>query len=317
MKKTFTLLAVSAAALATQVHASTLTYMPNNLVSNTANCTADSFVINQISETATGTPVTPPGFVKESTNCQRYRYVTNATGSTALNQLDNFVATNMPDPMANVGEAEDGFLNASNNLVSGANGNSVWTDFLTSDRLLDLNGDGNATDPGYIHIGTQGNDIDAAFSYTQVNSSPIDDIVTVDFTCASALSTECYTGGWTVSVDQDAITKTQALLGHASTFDQLVFTIRVGWNGDFGGLGVYSLDFANEIASGAVDDLTPYVFSGEWNTDDFYHQGSNYEQQALRIDVFARDPIDANAPGTIGIFLLGAAGLVARRMTKK
>ena len=330
MKPIYKMLAVSCLVMSVQSQASTLSAMPNNFpdangVANSANCTSDSFVITNLSDTATGTPIPLPS-AKETTSCGRYHLQPVGNGNSGSNRLTNFVANNLPDSSANIGALGDGFLNTSDNLDVNGTTTSLWTEFLTSDRLLDLNGDGNAIDPGYIHLGTQGKNLNSDFVYNSVldqgagSGLTVEDFVTVDFTCTSGKNKSCYGGDWTVAVDQNAVANTQALLGQASTFDQLVFTIRAGGNADWGGLGVYVLDFTQEFDAG-LDNLTPFTFSGTWNSDDFtccnVPATTGRSQAMTRIDVFARDPIDANAPGTIGIFLLGAAGLVARRMTKK
>ncbi|WP_026971841.1 hypothetical protein [Aliagarivorans marinus] len=201
--------------------------------------------------------------------------------------VDAFLGNNDPNP--NLGQAGDGLLNGESPFFDGM-------EFITEDQLQDIDGDGEATDPGWIHLATTvlpgfGN------SETFYNTSGpypdgdlelnIDDLLDISFDCRNR---KCTKGTWTLTTDPDIVAEVQELLG-AATFDHLAFSINVS-GGFLGQSAIYDFNFADIFANEDNDELnffTAYELSGSFNTKDFWKKGDK-KPLTLYINTWARDP---------------------------
>ena len=213
----------------------------------------------------------------------------------------------------NIGELNDGLLNGEgNNQVLAMSP----TQFITTSQLLDLDGDGVATDPGWIELarGGAGNTLYNTATNAARLTLDIAKLLTFDLSCSNTSSTECSSGTWSLATSLTIIEKVQALLGRNS-FDHLAFVLKAGTD-----WAVYDFDF-NLLSAGlggAFNYETPYSFTGTWNTNDF----TNTAGGALNLShfaVWARDPLTPagnDVPEPTSLALL-TVGLLAMRFGKK
>lgn len=192
-------------------------------------------------------------------------------------------------PDRNIGELNDGLLNGEGGLFTGL-------EFIEASDLQDIDGDGNFTDPGWIHLAHFNPENNPDISYESLGPSPlsplvldIEDLLTFTLDCGTGLS-EC---SWSIITKTNIILDVQQLLGPA-TFDHLAFSIKAGGGGNSGGgFIVYDFDFeeifANEFLvnpGSSLNFLTPYVLSGTLDTGDLGNKDISH------LNVWARDPSD-------------------------
>lgn len=192
-------------------------------------------------------------------------------------------------PSPNLGQAGDGLLNGEGGFMSGL-------EFIDEDDLQDIDGDGDATDPGWIHLATT---VLPGFGggetlYSSSGPYPggdleldIADLLDISFDCRNR---KCTKGSWTLTTDPDIVAEVQELLG-AATFDHLAFSINVVGEHGFQS-AIYDFDFSDIFASEDNDELnffTAYELSGSFNTKDFWKRGDK-KPLTLYINTWARDP---------------------------
>jgi len=217
-------------------------------------------------------------------------------------------------PAVNIGQENAGMLNGQGALFDGL-------EFIGEEDLQDLDGDGNATDPGWIHLAhfdTQ----TQVISYDTAGPNPysgsdvtldIGELLTLSFTTfagESCAGEDCTEGRWTLTTHVNVIEDAQSLLGEAS-FDHLAFSVKAG-----NAFAVYDFDFTTIFEQEGDDSLldfsTPYELSGTFSLDDFCDHGISH------LNIWARDPSDVAVvpePSTYVLLGLGfvAVGFLSRR----
>ena len=192
-------------------------------------------------------------------------------------------------------------------------------EFISEEDKQDLDGDGDATDPGWIHLAKIENKWGNGFSTDYDSSGPsytsdlvldIDDLLTLTLSCTDDLFGLC-TGGysWELATKVGIIGDVQSLLGDA-TFDHLAFSInsKSKFNKKY---AVYDFDFTEIFEyenNPALNFSTPYVLSGTFNMNDFplFH-GVDYSP--AHINVWARDPTDVPEPNYLSNFCIRYYGI--------
>lgn len=222
------------------------------------------------------------------------------------------------DPSPNIGQFNDGLLN-------GEGGELTGLEFIQPSDRQDLDGDGNFTDPGWIHLANF-NPAGGSIMYDQlgpVNGTTLDiaDLIDFSFTCTPGLS-DCKTGTWQLNTSLDIIQDVQALLG-PSVFDHLAFSIKAG-NAfvvyDFNFNQIFDLEKLLNPAS-TLNLNTAYNLGGTFDTSDITNkQGTG--QAISHMNIWARDPADATItrvpePAPVALLALGLMGLMvgSRRTT--
>lgn len=210
----------------------------------------------------------------------------------------------------NIGALNDGLLNGEIIKKSGLGMDPYF--FTLDDPLLDLDGDGTATDPGWIELARSGANNSVLYNTVEngTKSLAIKDVLTLGLTCTDPKSSECSSGSWFLETKGNIIEKVQEVLGRNS-FDHLAFVFKAGteW-------AVYDFDFnllSANLNPGSFDFVTPYSFMGDWNTNDFGNA-----KALSHFSIWARDPApagnDVPEPATLALL---AVGLLAMRFSKK
>ncbi|WP_427977699.1 hypothetical protein [Agarivorans sp.] len=219
------------------------------------------------------------------------------------------------DPVINIGQNGDGFLN-----TTYGPDDSLF--FIEPDELQNLDDIPFevADDPGWIQLA----DVDQNLNVTYDQSGPvtpgglfldIDALLDMSFTCVGGDVGECTAVEWVIQTDPYIIEQVQQLLGEA-TFDHLAFSVKVA-----GSFIIYDFDFVDifETEPG-LNFLTPYQLSGTLNTGDFLNRQGN-PQAISHMSVWARDPADSSVvvsePSSIGILILALMGTLMSRLARR
>lgn len=216
-------------------------------------------------------------------------------------------------PRPNVGLLHNGLLNGQGGVLD-----PVWfNDATAPSPLLDLHKNGSYTDPGWLYLGKadrQGRSFGMA-----PYSKPLKlaDVVNVQFQCTGAGDSACTQGNWSLQTSLDLIEKMRAALCR-NGFDHLALVLQASDR-----FAIYDFDF-KRLSAGmdGLDDLTPYAFTGTWNTRDFLDKNGK-RQNVSHISVWVRGPMPTEVhevpePGAAFLFVLGLAGVaVARRRTAR
>lgn len=279
-------------------------------------CTEDSVTMQSITKTVGGDTLYSGSI--QATSC----------AGMFLDENDDSQGASSPAP--NIGELYDGFLNSEPTrnaspqteaqLATPLNtGQLDPLTFIEESDLQDLDGDGDFTDPGWIHLAhingdNTGADGVGSVEYSYIQTLNLSSVLDIAFDCDVG---GCTSGTWTVSALANSIADVSAILGENS-FDHLAFVFKGGKSG----VGIYDFDFKELVGDATLPNdfnfSTPYTFSGIWNMDDLKGpkgQAQNYSH----VNIWARDPATGSQipePATIALFGLGLLGLAGMRKRK-
>ena len=267
-----------------------------NVIVN-SNCSTSTVQITGITPTSVvGANLVAAGSSIDSTSC--LGYVTSPNNDFA----------NSPDP--NIGALGDGLLNEEIFKGYFVPGDTFLTN--DDDSMVDLDGDGDATDPGWIRLGgaeAAGGNLD--FVYDSMNGYDLAQVIDVSVS---------FDGTWSLTVDPAAILFATTALGRPTVFDHLAFvmkgpTVKEENEDLFGEWAIYDFNFHDLIDDGYDIKLgdTTYAFTGTWDVDLFDGKDLSH------LSIWAHDPpadIRVPEPSTLAIFALVLMGLLLRESLK-
>lgn len=222
-------------------------------------------------------------------------------------------------PHLNIGQSGDGLLNGGgpltgNEFIDGLV-DGVANPWFDGDKI-DIDGDGNATDPGWINLAKF--DVDnnstsykSITNYDETISLLISDVLTFTFECVH-VGGDCSSINWTLTTDID-IAETVGTVLNRSTFDHLAFVTKAGsgnqngqGNQDDKGWAVYDFNFYEIFGSeapGAFNFETAYSLAGSIDV-----KPGDFSAGLSHLTVWARDPINEPTttvpePSTIVLFV--------------
>ncbi|MDM7859229.1 hypothetical protein QTP81_01245 [Alteromonas sp. ASW11-36] len=266
------------------------------MVTSNGLCDPSTVQITVIETNPGGDAVTGMSYPIDSTKC--LGYVTNPHNDWG----------NSPNP--NNGLLGEGLLNGELNK----DGYFIPGDyFLTNpnDSLVDLDGDDDFTDPGWIRLGgvddIEDNDVQLNFEYDSINGYNIGQVINMQFSM---------NGTWSLSVDPSAIPFATNALGRPTVFDHLAFVMKGPNSGSStSGWAVYDFNFYDLIDSGLNISLgdTAYSFEGTWDSSTIFGG-----QRLSHFSVWAHDPpgVSVDEPALLGLFALGLALVGFRRKSR-
>lgn len=201
---------------------------------------------------------------------------------------------------SNLGYDEDGWLNqgALNDWWSGPGA------FIDDSDLLDLDGDKQVDDPGWIYVGKdEGNGFVGETSQNEDTSYTFEnDLITFDNGGIGAKS-----GEWQYSPPKNNPPQLLELLG-GDFFDQVAVVFKAG-----NGFAMYNFTLSDLGLDPVLAGDFNFAFSGTWNIDNTLgHALSN-------MSFWARDPVKATEvpePSTLGLLFLSGLFLLRRKVLK-
>jgi len=212
------------------------------------------------------------------------------------------------NPIENLGYDEDGWLNKEGY-------NNWWTGpgaFVTEEDLLDLDGDGQADDPGWVYVGKD--DGNGFKGQTSTNGDAsydfIDDLITFD-NCkdkkgkvASCVGGEAVSGNWSYTppaMNPDELT---SLLG-GDFFDQVAIVFKAG-----NAFAMYNFSIEDLGLDPVLAGDYNYAFTGTWDISDVLGGSA-----LSNVSFWARDPIGetTEVPEPSTLLLLSAGLFLLRR----
>lgn len=230
-------------------------------------------------------------------------------------------------PTPNIGQLGNGFLNGETiNTGMGTTGELDPMTFIEPSDLQALDPDGVFDDPGWIHLAnfqdSGSNTSNPTYSFIGSGANSLDLNVVLDITFDCNVGSDCKAGTWSIATTTNILSLIQPILG-VGTFDHLALVLKGGNSG----VAVYDFDFPDLTDPYAfsgpdiLDYVTPYTFTGTWNTDDLLATNGQFQPQRFsHANFWARDPFggstDVPEPATIALFGLGLLGLTGMRRRK-
>jgi len=216
-------------------------------------------------------------------------------------------------PTANLGYDEDGWLNEEDY-------NDWWDGpgaFVNEADLLDLDGDGDADDPGWVYVGKDNGDGFIGETSTDGNTSYtfIDDLITFDDckdkngTASQCIGGDSVSGTWTYTPPAQNPDDLVDLLG-GDFFDQVAIVFKAGnafaiYNFSIDALGL------DPVLAGDYN----FAFTGTWDISDVLAN-----KGLSNVTFWARDPVGATEvpePSTLVLMLLSSIFLLRRKTLKR
>jgi hypothetical protein len=257
-------------------------------------CSVDDVKITTVQLLTDGAPidVALPGLPISASSCLAVEGVNNSFFNGSF--LSDF----------NLGYDEDGWLNKGEL-------NDWWTGpgaFIDEADLLDLDGDNEVDDPGWIYIGKdEGAGFEGETSHNDTSSYTFeDDLITFD-NCSSSecVGGESRSGEWTYLPPKNNPPELLNLLG-GSFFDQVAVIFKAG-----NGFAMYNFTIEDLGIDPVLAGDFNFAFGGTWDIDNTL--GSALSNMTF----WARDPIgptvEVPEPSTIALFLLSGIFLYRRK----
>ena len=216
--------------------------------------------------------------------------------------VNNFFNHSFLDPSNNLGYDNDGWLNKDSP--------EGWWDgpgaFIDDADLLDLDGDGDMDDPGWIYVGKdEGSGFVGATSHDD-NSSYTFKNDLIEFNNGGIGSKS---GEWVYSPPPNNPKPLLNLLG-GSFFDQVAIVFKAG-----NGFAIYNFTIEDLGITPVLAGQFNYAFSGTWNIE------GSMGKALSNMSFWARDPVVATTkvpePSSIALFLLSGLFLFGSKKLRK
>jgi len=213
----------------------------------------------------------------------------------------------------NLGYDDDGWLNEEGDNVP-------WDGpgaFIGEADLLDLDGDGDADDPGWVLVGKddgQGfigeTSSDGNSSYTFINDLiTFDNCKDQDGATSQCIGGNSVSGTWAYTPPAQNPDELTNLLG-GEFFDQVAVVFKAG-----NAFAIYNFTIADlELPPVFAGDYN-FAFTGTWDISDVLA-----DKGLSHVTFWARDPVGATEvpePSTLGLLLLSSLFMFRRKLTKR
>ncbi len=229
----------------------------------------------------------------------------NASSCLAVdNVVNNFFNHSFPKHSPNLGYDNDGWLNQGGELIDWWDGPGA---FIDNADLLDLDGDEEIDDPGWIlvgkdegegagYVGQTSTDGDTSYTFE-------DDLIT--FTDGGIGSKS---GNWQYTPPQENPDELLQLMG-GDFFDQVAVVFKAG-----SGFAMYNFTLADLGLPPILAGDFNYVFGGTWDIDETLGAALS------NMSFWARDPVEPTEvpePSTLGLLLLSSLFMFRRKSVKR